>query len=70
VKPCDQLIGDDIRNYAANGAPARPFVDVQIQNASTQGIAELVESDGEEFSEEIAEALADTNGARNASFKV
>ncbi|MEA2679425.1 MAG: hypothetical protein QOK03_1147 [Candidatus Binataceae bacterium] len=60
VKPCDQLIGDDIRSYAANGAPARPFVDVQIQNAITQGIAELIESDGEEFSEEIAEALADT----------
>jgi len=60
VKPCDQLLADDIRSYAANGAPARPFVDVQIQNTITQGIGELIESDGEEFSEEIAEALADT----------
>ena len=61
VKPCDQLLADDIRSYAAHGAPARPFVDVQIQNAITQGIGELIESDGEEFSEELAEALADTN---------
>jgi hypothetical protein len=60
VKPCDQLLADDIRSYAANGAPARPFVDAQIQNAITQGIGELIESDGEEFSEELAEALADT----------
>jgi hypothetical protein len=60
VKPCDQLLADDIRSYAANGTPARPFVDVQIQNAITQGIAELIESDGEEFSDEIVEALADT----------
>lgn len=39
---------------------ARPFVDAQIQNAITQGIGELIESDGEEFSEELTEALADT----------
>src|ERR1700722_29925 len=24
VKPCDQLLGDDIRSYAANGVQARP----------------------------------------------
>jgi hypothetical protein len=60
VKPCDQLIADDIRSYAATGQPDRPLVSVQIQNAITQGIAELIESDGEEFSEEIAEALDET----------
>ena len=60
VKPCDQLIADDIRSYAATGEPDRPLVNVQIQNAITQGIAELIESDGEEFSEEIAAALEDT----------
>jgi hypothetical protein len=60
VKPCDQLLADDIRSYAANGVAARPFVDAQIQNAITQGIGELIESDGEEFSEELTEALADT----------
>jgi hypothetical protein len=64
VKPCDQLLADDIRSYAANGAPARPFVDAQIQNAITHGISELIESDGEEFSEEIAEVLADTTRRR------
>ncbi len=60
VKPCDQLIADDIRSYAAAGAADRPLVNVQIQNAITQGIAELIESDGEEFSEEITDALQDT----------
>src|SRR5580704_13654163 len=57
VKPCDQLIADDLRSYAASGEPDRPLINVQIQNAITQGIAELIESDGEEFSEEIAEVL-------------
>lgn len=60
VKPCDQLIADDIRSYAATGQPDRPLVSAQIQNAITQGIAELIESDGEEFSEEIAVALEET----------
>ncbi|MBF6560781.1 MAG: hypothetical protein IVW56_10855 [Candidatus Binataceae bacterium] len=57
VKPCDQLIADDIRSYAATVQPDRPLVSAQIQNAITQGIAELIESDGEEFSEEMVEAL-------------
>jgi len=60
VKPCDQLIADDIRSYAAHGQPDRPLVGAQTQNAITQGIAELIESDGEEFSEDIAEALEET----------
>jgi hypothetical protein len=60
VKPCDQLIADDIRSYAASGRAERPLVGVELQNAITQGIAELIESDGEEFSEEIAEALEET----------
>jgi hypothetical protein len=60
VKPCDQLIADDLRSYAATGQPDRPLVSAQMQNAITQGIAELIESDGEDFSEEIAEALEDT----------
>jgi hypothetical protein len=64
VKPCDQLITDDIRSYAATGQPDRPLVSTQIQNAITQGIAELIESDGEEFSEEIAEAIEETRQRR------
>jgi hypothetical protein len=60
VKPCDQLIADDIRSYAASGQAARPLAGTDIQNVFTQGIAELIESDGEEFSEEILAALEDT----------
>ena len=43
VKPCDQLIADDLRSYAATGQPDRPLVGAQIQNAITQGIAELID---------------------------
>ena len=64
VKPCDQLIADDIRSYAATGQPDRPLVSAQIQSALTQGIAELIESDGEEFSEEIGEVLEDARQGR------
>ena len=64
VKPCDQLIADDIRSYAATGEPDRPLVGAQTQNAITQGIAELIESDGEEFSEEMLAALEETRQRR------
>jgi hypothetical protein len=60
VKPCDQLIADDIRSYAGSAQPARPLAGAEIQNVFTQGIAELIESDGEEFSEEILAALETT----------
>lgn len=64
VKPCDQLVADDIRSYAATGQPDRPLVSAQIQNAITQGIAELIESDGEEFCEEMMEALEETRQSK------
>ncbi|HEX3409183.1 MAG TPA: hypothetical protein VHS07_02830, partial [Candidatus Binataceae bacterium] len=64
VKPCDQLVADDIRSYAATGQPDRPLVSAQIQNAITQGIAELIESDGEEFSEDITEVLEHTRQSK------
>ncbi|MGO9266003.1 MAG: hypothetical protein ACLQBA_14180 [Candidatus Binataceae bacterium] len=57
VKPCDQLLTDDIRSHAATGAAARPFIDTDLQNVMTDGIAELVESDGEELDEEMIAAL-------------
>jgi len=69
VKPCDQLIADDIRSYAATGQPDRPLVSVQTQNAITQGVAELIESDGEEFSEEIADALEETRHRKERFFQ-
>jgi hypothetical protein len=57
VKPCDQLLRDDIRAYAANGAADRPFLRGDVQNACAEGIAALIESDGEEFEDEFVEAL-------------
>ena len=65
VKPGDQLIVDDLRCYAATGECERPFVNAQVQNAITQGIAELIESDGEEFSEELVETFEAARQSRN-----
>lgn len=57
VKPCDELLRDDIRSYAATGEAARPFIDANLQNIIADGIAELVETDGEERDEEMIAAL-------------
>jgi hypothetical protein len=67
VKPCDQLLIDDIRSYATAGTAARPFIDTDLQNIMTDGIAELVESDGEELDEEMIAALAAAR-SQKASF--
>jgi hypothetical protein len=67
VKPCDQLLIDDIRSYAATGTAARPFIDTDLQNIMTDGIAELVESDGEELDEEMIAAL-EAARSQKASF--
>lgn len=64
VKPCDQLLTDDIRAYATTGAAARPFIDTELQNIMTDGIAELVESDGEELDEEMIAALEAARSAK------
>jgi hypothetical protein len=57
IKPCDQLLIDDIRAYAARGEPDRPFVRGAMQNAVAAGIAALIESDGEEIEDEFLAAL-------------
>jgi hypothetical protein len=57
VKPCDQLLIDDTRSYASTGEAARPFIDAKVQNVISEGIAALVESDGEELDEDMIAAL-------------
>jgi hypothetical protein len=57
VKACDQLLTDDIRGYAALGEASRPYISADLQNTISSGIAELVESDGEELDEEMIAAL-------------
>jgi hypothetical protein len=60
VKPCDQLLTDDIRAYAATGAADRPFIDANLQNIISDGIGELIETDGEELDEDLIAALEET----------
>jgi hypothetical protein len=57
IKPCNQLLTDDIRAYAARGEPDRPFLRGAMQNAVAVGIAALIESDGEEMEDEFLAAL-------------
>jgi hypothetical protein len=66
VEPCGQLLGDDLRAFAADADPARPFLHGAMQNAVTTGISELLESDGEELNEDFAEALDEVRREREA----
>jgi hypothetical protein len=66
LKPCGQLLGDDLRAFAAGADPARPFLRGAMQNAVTTGISELLESDGEELNEDFAQALDQARREREA----
>jgi len=60
VKPCAQLVADDVRAYAARGEAERPYLGTDIQNIISSGIAELVETDGEDLDEEMVAALQES----------
>jgi hypothetical protein len=60
VKPWDQLLSDDLRAYAATGEAGRPFIDTDLQNIITDGISELIETDGEELDEDMIAALEES----------
>jgi hypothetical protein len=60
VKPCAQLLADDIRAYAARGEAERPYLGADVQNIMSAGMAELIETDGEDLDEEMVSALQET----------
>jgi hypothetical protein len=66
LKPCGQLLADDLRAFAADAEPARPFLRGATQNAVSTGISELLESDGEELNEDFAQALDEARREREA----
>jgi hypothetical protein len=66
LKPCGQLLADDLRAFAAGAEPTGPFLRGAMQNAVTTGISELLESDGEELNEDFAEALDEVRREREA----
>jgi len=57
IKPCGQLVLDDLRAYAARGEAERPFLQGDMQNAVADGIAALIESDGEEVEDDFLAVL-------------
>ncbi len=65
VKPCDQLLIDDIRAYVQTGEAGRPSIDANLQNVIGEGIAAMVESDGEDLDEDMIAALEAARGKRS-----
>ena len=57
LKPSADLLFDEIRAYATSGAAGSPFLHGPMADAISAGVAELVESDGEEIGEEFTGAL-------------
>jgi hypothetical protein len=66
LKPCGQLLADDLRAFAAGAEPTRPFLRGAMQNAVITGVSELLESDGEELNEDFAQALDEVRREREA----
>ena len=64
LKPCGQLLADDLRAFAAGAEPPGPFLRGTMQNAVTTGITELLESDGEEVNDDFAQALDEAKRER------
>jgi hypothetical protein len=60
MKPCQHLLIGDVRDYAAHGSAGNPFLHGPMQDDISNGIAELIESDGEEFSDEFRAVLEET----------
>ncbi len=68
IKPCDQLLLDDIRAYAARGEADRPFLRGDMQNAVADGIAALIESDGEELDDDFVAVLDEARQQKQRFF--
>ena len=66
LKPCGQLLDDDLRAFAAGAPSPGAFLRGEMQNAVTTGISELLESDGEELNEDFAQALDEVRREREA----
>lgn len=64
LKPSAELLNDEIRAYAASGAAGSPFLHGPLADAISAGVAELIESDGEELGEELLGALDQARRAR------
>ncbi len=66
LKPCRQLLVDELRAFAARSESPGPYARGALQNAVSTGISELLESDGEELTEEFAQALDQARREREA----
>jgi hypothetical protein len=66
LKPCEHLLIGDVRDYAVRGEPGNPFQHGPIQDDYSSGIAELIESDGEEFTEEFRDALVEVHRQKDS----
>jgi hypothetical protein len=63
VKPCEQLVADAMRG-CLHGEDAPPLIDANLQNLISEGLSDLIESDGEELNEELMSALEEAHAQR------
>jgi hypothetical protein len=66
LKPCGQMIVDDMRAFASGSDSPGAFARGAIQNAVSTGISELLESDGEDLNEDFTAALDEVRRERGA----
>jgi len=66
LKPAEQLLADDVRSFAAGAELTGPSLRGAMQNAVSAGISELLESDGEEIGEDLAQTLEESKARKQA----
>jgi hypothetical protein len=64
LKPCEQLLTDALRARMRGDENPRPLIDASLQNVISEGLSDLVESDGEELNEDLIGVLEEARAQR------
>lgn len=64
LKPCGQLLTDAMRARMLREENPRPLIDANLQNVISEGLSDLIESDGEELNEDLISVLEDACAQR------
>lgn len=63
AKPCAQMITEAMW-ARVSGEAARPLIGADVQNLVSEGLSDLIESDGEELNEDLMALLEESRGQR------
>jgi hypothetical protein len=64
LKPCEQLLTDAMRARMGGEENPRPLIDASLQNVISEGLSDLLESDGEELNEDLIGVLEEARAQR------